>query len=171
MAALTYLDMGGDPAALMPKYALSLPVVVKIDPKLLVTIPEFTSTIRSKVASDCPCDLLRWLGADSEFLMPELKCNKLMPTSNFRSGEIEDVIELLPLIGSAQKEFLPICIDHLTNEPRSMRCFTALKTLSTIGDDQRLAEAAVQSLMDTGTKNIGLAAKACYEKIYKDPID
>ena len=169
MAALTYLDLGGDPAALMPKFALRLPVVAKIDPAKLVSIPEFKTELKSAVASDhCPYNLLLWLGPHADFLMPELKVKfkQSRASSVSHGGYNPDIIALLPLLPSSQETFVPICIEYLEQGSRSTRWRTALKTLAKIGDDQRLAESAVKAVMTSGGKHARPVAKKCYETLY-----
>lgn len=165
MAALTYLDLGGAPEALMPKYALRLPVLVKIDPTELITIDKFKSELRSAVTSNCPWHLLLWLGPRADFLMPELKLKFKQPIFS-GSSNTKHWIALLPLLPSSQEAFLPICIEHIEKEPRSIRCRVALNILAKIGDDQRLAESAVKSVMTSGGKYTRPVAKACYETLY-----
>ena len=105
----------------MPKYALQLPVLVKIDPAELITIAEFRSELKAAVLSDCPWNLLRWLGPRAEFLMPglKLKYRQLLPNPNSQSSESEKLIELLPLLPSSQDAFLPLCLEYIQKEPRS----------------------------------------------------
>ena len=170
MAAITYLDLGGDPEALMPKHALSLPVLVKIDLADLMTLTDFKSELRSAVVSDdCPWILLKWLGPHADFLMPELKLKfkQLMPEPSSQSPLWNNnLIELLPLLPSSQEAFLPVCIEHIEKEPRSLRCQMALKILAEIGDNERLAEDAVKSVITSGGKYTRSAAKACYKRLY-----
>ena len=170
MAAITYLDLGGDPEALMPKHALSFPVLVKMDPADLITLTDFKSELRTAVVSDdCPWILLKWLGPHADFLTAELKLKfkQLMPEPSSQSpGWTNELIELLPLLPSSQEAFLPVCIEYIDKEPRSLRCQMALKILAEIGDNERLAESAVKSVMTSGGKYTRSAAEACYQRLY-----
>ena len=170
IAAMLYLDLGGDFAELMPRHATTLPVILKLNPTELVQNQSFCEGLREQLDSVEALGIVCWLGKDASGFAPDLSeliHTRLVSRSYDSFGRYTEAVIG---ISGCRECFLPLCGQFLLDKQR-YRCEVAMELLSIVGDPDGLYEPALRQLMESKTPSIRVSAQRCYNKVYPGSVD